>query len=174
MRRPPNSGSIYQRKDGMWVAAFRKPDGGRLTVKSKSRDRLIEKLADNHNIHWNEEPPRAPTRPDLLVAARTLGTHTRAEWDALRRHTPNCRYCGEELNAWNESKDHAVPLSLGGSDAIDNIQRICWECNNDKGDQMPDEYHYDGGPRGFVVHPARRAEWDRTKRLYEARGRNHG
>jgi 5-methylcytosine-specific restriction endonuclease McrA len=35
--------------------------------------------------------------------------------------------------------DHIIPLSKNGKNYIDNMQTLCYPCNNKKGDKMPDE-----------------------------------
>lgn len=62
--------------------------------------------------------------------AEQRGSFTRQEWlDLCARYNHKCLACGasEALTA-----DHIVPLSKGGSNTIDNIQPLCWTCNNRK------------------------------------------
>ena len=60
------------------------------------------------------------------------GAHfTLEEWERLLEACGRrCLACGsgEDLTV-----DHIVPLSLGGSNAITNIQPLCEECNGRKG-----------------------------------------
>lgn len=64
------------------------------------------------------------------------GSHTVAEWDALCQNFGyRCACCGE---ASNLTRDHVIPVSLGGSDNIDNIQPLCLKCNSRKGTQTID------------------------------------
>lgn len=64
----------------------------------------------------------------------------------LRRHGTVCAYCDRALKVgtFNQplspSRDHAIPLSRGGADSIDNIVIACRECNSDKGSLLPEEY----------------------------------
>lgn len=59
---------------------------------------------------------------------------TNAEWEDLK-----ARYGYKCLNCWRREPhikltiDHVVPLQLGGSGAISNIQPLCGSCNSSKG-----------------------------------------
>jgi 5-methylcytosine-specific restriction endonuclease McrA len=58
------------------------------------------------------------------------GDHTEAEWESLKQACDyRCLGCGlkEPLTA-----DHIIPLSIGGTDYIDNIQPLCRKCNSGK------------------------------------------
>jgi 5-methylcytosine-specific restriction endonuclease McrA len=64
------------------------------------------------------------------------GHFTAREWlTLLERYGCSCLACGavEDL-----SVDHIVPLSLGGSNAITNVQPLCETCNNLKGARVRD------------------------------------
>ena len=64
------------------------------------------------------------------------GSHTKAEWDALRTWFGDvCLRCqtGGSLTA-----DHVVPLSVGGTDSIDNLQPLCHSCNASKQQKATD------------------------------------
>ena len=60
-----------------------------------------------------------------------------------------CRCCGKQLvrehygkdnldGAWEV--DHAIPVSRGGTDNIENLWPMCPECNQRKGDQTWNEF----------------------------------
>jgi len=56
--------------------------------------------------------------------------HTEEEWESKKEQYNNrCFYCGK---ASKLTKDHIVPISLGGSNNIDNIVPSCWACNYKK------------------------------------------
>lgn len=92
-----------------------------------------------------------------LAFARMKGTHTDQQWHNLfDEFLSRCVRCG----AWVEDepivKDHIVPISLGGSDGIDNIQPLCIHCNNSKADETFNWVKY-RRLRGFEdEHPARK------------------
>lgn len=170
-RRPSGSGSIYYRSDGFWIARFRH-HGQEVKVAAKTREAVIERLAAR-GITWQDAPAGPPTRAELLAAARERdGAHTEVEWLALCAASPReCRYCGVRINALNSSKDHRIPLQRGGSDLIENIDRICWECNMEKGDRTPEEFTYTGPrPRPFAIHPRRRRMFAEAQAKAAARG----
>ena len=157
-------GSIYQRNtDGLWLASVPAP-----AVDGKRRKRVIATGKDRAKVQaaldaWREANPAAPvlTRAESMAAARALGTHTYAEMTALIRAADTCRYCGIGLDVNNRVEDHIVSVARGGSDAIDNLQVICWECNMAKRDN--DHYVYDGKkPRPYKPLPMRdRVGWFR-------------
>ena len=56
--------------------------------------------------------------------------HTEEEWEAKKEQYNNrCFYCGK---ASKLTKDHVIPISLGGTDDIDNIVPACLSCNSRK------------------------------------------
>ena len=66
------------------------------------------------------------------------GSCTKAEWvSILKRYAPDsrCPACGK-VGAL--TMDHIVPLSLGGSNAPDNLQPLCNRCNAKKGQRIID------------------------------------
>jgi hypothetical protein len=71
-----------------------------------------------------------------LRKAQKLGTHTKQEWEALKKLVKyRCVKCGDKMSVWCRyllQKDHIVPIVMGGSDSIDNIQPLCGACNAGK------------------------------------------
>lgn len=47
----------------------------------------------------------------------------------------HCQICGKELTIENVTIDHIVPISKGGTNAIENLQPLCMRCNNIKSDK---------------------------------------
>ena len=55
---------------------------------------------------------------------------TSAEWrELVRQHDGRCAYCGEAIRV---GPDHRIPLSRGGSNAIENVLPSCPDCNKRK------------------------------------------
>lgn len=72
---------------------------------------------------------RALRRKILEIEARKRGDHTREEWLFLvAMCNSTCVLCGSKQG--HLTKDHIQPISLGGSNAISNIQPTCRECNS--------------------------------------------
>lgn len=75
-------------------------------------------------------------RSKRLAAGRQLGRHTVEQWKQL------VEFCGRRCVCCGVDdylvRDHILPLYLGGSDGIENIQPLCWECNSRKGPDSTD------------------------------------
>lgn len=62
---------------------------------------------------------------------RALGKFPQEQWEQLLEETGHkCLCCGltEQITC-----DHIVPISLGGTNAISNLQPLCRSCNSSKG-----------------------------------------
>ena len=57
-------------------------------------------------------------------------THQRAK--LIERDGPLCRWCGADTEL---TIDHVVPLARGGTNEPENLQLLCSECNQLKGDR---------------------------------------
>jgi 5-methylcytosine-specific restriction endonuclease McrA len=85
-----------------------------------------------------ERAPHKLIRNARMRLARLKGTHTKAEWEALKDEFQHrCVQCGCEGR--HLDKDHIVPVYQGGSDGLDNIQPLCAPCNAGKG---PDRFNW--------------------------------
>jgi 5-methylcytosine-specific restriction endonuclease McrA len=81
-----------------------------------------------------------------------------------------CRYCQKPIDAFNCTVDHAVPLKRGGSPGLENLDAICEEDNQIKGQLTPPEYQFflDKLAEMAVRFPGTSAVSDITSRLQKA------
>ena len=83
---------------------------------------------------WNAENPEAVRVEKHTRRARLTGnggSYTANEWQALLEHCDYiCQCCGEEKDL---TVDHIIPVTLGGTSNIDNLQPLCQPCNSSKG-----------------------------------------
>ncbi|MFC2187445.1 HNH endonuclease signature motif containing protein [Fulvivirgaceae bacterium LMO-SS25] len=67
------------------------------------------------------------------------GTHTKGQWLKKLKEfdrCPKCKRIWERIPARPDkrykyvwTKDHIIPLNKSGTDDIDNIQPLCYQCN---------------------------------------------
>lgn len=91
---------------------------------------------------WDKEHPEVGRAKSQKRRARLLGnggTFTAEEWIGICNEYDNkCLCCGEQVKL---TVDHVIPISVGGSNDISNIQPLCKPCNSRKGTQTID-YRY--------------------------------
>lgn len=89
---------------------------------------------------------------------KTTGSYTQKQWEILCSFfngvCPRCLQPTEEF-----TKDHIVPLSLGGTDNINNIGVLCRRCNSQKSNLYVTDYR-----------PEHVKEWaeNETRKILEA------
>ena len=76
-----------------------------------------------------DTPASIINRMDITRIKRKTG----ASYVRKRRHMlkqyPVCQSCNERLS---EEMDHIIPLHLGGSDKLENLQMLCKQCHYEK------------------------------------------
>jgi 5-methylcytosine-specific restriction endonuclease McrA len=107
----------------------------------KSRD----KHADERNAYQRDYGKINRDKLTLFTnqrRARKLaasGSHTNAEWDALKAfYDFRCLCCGKQEPEIRLTRDHVIPLDKGGSDSIENVQPLCARCNSKKNNKHID------------------------------------
>lgn len=116
-----------------------------------------ERQARNpHRVRqWREAHPESARLINQRASQRRRakksnaeGSHTEAEWRSLvSEFEERCVCCGEHFGLERLTKDHIVPLALGGSDFIENIQPLCARCNSKKGKRHSTDYRGQGRDR---------------------------
>lgn len=83
-------------------------------------------LTDKHYRSWCSN-----TRNRVIKRLRVKSlTHTFVEWESLKsQYNITCPCCHRMEPEIRLTEDHIVPLSLGGTDLIENIQPLCLRCN---------------------------------------------
>lgn len=65
--------------------------------------------------------------------AKNGGFHSLGEWETLKaQYNWTCPACKKPEPSIKLTRDHIVPLLIGGSDNIQNIQPLCSQCNSKK------------------------------------------
>ena len=94
--------------------------------------------------HSRATGERSILRINSIVAVTSIDkcTDLRAGVPALtnarlfRRDGRMCLYCGEVLPTSLLTRDHIVPVSLGGTDAWENVATACRPCNHRKANRL--------------------------------------
>lgn len=110
--------------------AFRQANKGRISERFKAWAKANRPIMRIHERRRRDRERGA------------TGSHTYAEVKALEvAQAMLCanRFCRADLSA-GYHQDHILPIVLGGTDDIANIQLLCGPCNLSKGDLHPDEW----------------------------------
>lgn len=68
------------------------------------------------------------------VRNRYISTSIRV--DVFKRDNFRCVFCGATSKQTQLQVDHIIPVSKGGSNDLNNLQTLCWECNRGKSDRI--------------------------------------
>lgn len=89
----------------------------------------------------NLDKARVRNRNRLARRKSAEGTHTVEEIaELLVSQNNRCNCCGVELDD-TKHLDHIMPLCLGGSNWIENLQYLCQWCNTSKSGKHPDVWY---------------------------------
>lgn len=108
--------------------AERKKEYGK-KYREKHADHEREKIRRWRKENYEHYMSLVNNRRALELGAE--GSYTAQEWQQLcERFDNRCVCCKEKTKL---TVDHVVPLSLGGSNYIENLQPLCGPCNSSKG-----------------------------------------
>lgn len=95
------------------------------------RNREIKKLSQRKFRQTHKEEIKAYKSKRRSAKAGNNGSHTAKEWLELKlKYNNTCLRCG--CTDCEITKDHVIPVKLGGTDYITNIQPLCRSCNSSK------------------------------------------
>jgi 5-methylcytosine-specific restriction endonuclease McrA len=96
--------------------------------------RSIDKHRAKRRLKWVENSAKR-----RAMRREAPGSFTVAEWEALvEKYGRKCLCCGKSEPEIKLTADHVVPLVLGGSNDIGNIQPLCSTCNSSKNATIAD------------------------------------
>jgi 5-methylcytosine-specific restriction endonuclease McrA len=85
-------------------------------------------VSGKNNSNWKGGVNKTVARRVRL--RKSLGFHSLVEWGELKRQfNYMCLCCKKFEPEIKLEEDHIVPLALGGSNDISNIQPLCRSCN---------------------------------------------
>jgi hypothetical protein len=92
----------------------------------------LVRAADSLGDQGSEETAEKVAAGHTELSAKRGGLSVRKRFFVFKRDKYRCRICGAtgvELEV-----DHIVPVAEGGSDALGNLQTLCFKCNRGKRD----------------------------------------
>ena len=115
------------------------PNSGQFKKGQRMSEETRTKIRDSHRKKLKELNPdyipgasHATARNQRIL--RNGGYHSKEQWEKLKvRHKWMCAFCKRQEPEISLTKDHIVPLLLGGTDNIGNVQPLCRSCNSKKG-----------------------------------------
>jgi 5-methylcytosine-specific restriction endonuclease McrA len=114
--------------------AHRINEAGRLSLK-RWREENIDRLKESRRRWSNENRARVRFNTNRRHARKSGngGSHTFEEWEYIKQlHDYRCLRCGKREPEIKLTKDHIMPLALGGHDGVSNLQPLCATCNSAK------------------------------------------
>lgn len=108
----------------------------------------VRKKHYEHTADWKSRNPekarelgrRYSYRRRQIIRSYDGDVMTADEWNGIvEKYGNKCLCCGCEFsNDVSPTVDHVVPVSLGGSLAVSNVQPLCGSCNSSKADKIID------------------------------------
>jgi hypothetical protein len=108
----PHSGDAYYRHLGSWKKALL------ATFKLANQKGMLAEI---------EKPSEARS-----TATQRTEISLRKRFFVFKRDEFTCVKCGRSGRGIKLEVDHVTPVSRGGTDALDNLQTLCFDCNRGK------------------------------------------
>lgn len=128
-----NEGRTPQRKD---LKTYKVPvSGDTYTRRFGSWKKSLLKAYDSVNSDGLDEAELfVKPKKEKLKSSRNLSLRKR--FFVLKRDGFTCCYCGANGQGVKLEVDHITPVAKNGSDALDNLQTLCFDCNRGKRDSV--------------------------------------
>lgn len=111
--------------------------------KPENRDRRSETT----RIWWEENPEKRRTYShERRVKIRGGESDNHTESQVIAQYGEHCIYCGVRVAVGGKrisgmfTKEHVLPVDLGGDNTLDNVRPSCGSCNSSKGAKRLIEY----------------------------------
>jgi 5-methylcytosine-specific restriction endonuclease McrA len=103
---------------------------------------LNKAWAAEYTDKWVHSAKKAFQIPSVIVLFRYIDEKffqvPCVRRNILLRDDFHCQYCGNRFKEQDLTIDHVHPRSKGGKNDWDNVATACRDCNQKKGDHMPD------------------------------------
>lgn len=104
-----------------------------------NREKIRPKATERNRLWRQNNPDKAIAIKQKRRAGEANGVFSASEWKAIKKqYQYMCLCCGKREPEVRLTPDHVVPLALGGSNEINNIQPLCLPCNTRKGTKTID------------------------------------
>ena len=98
-------------------------------------DEVQERMADFVTRYDPRKGEPTPPPPEPKVPPGRSRTETRKRrTEVFERDGYKCVTCGTSDHL---TLDHRIPRSRGGTNELENLQTMCFPCNNRKGNKLP-------------------------------------
>lgn len=113
------------RREGNYYKLLFDPEA----MSSQEREEIV-RLCDDALERFLEKRGRAAYDHRRVGLGQVPGS---VRYEVLKRAGGRCELCGVPMEERAIEIDHIIPRKHGGTDVIENLQALCWKCNENKG-----------------------------------------